>query len=257
MFYAMLALGSRTRLAVLAETAAMLPMCALLVFSVYRLGRTFFGDVVGGFASLLLFLTPLFGYAQGMRGTALVFVLVGVGLGFFLDPRHSCVRMTLGALLIGTSVAVQAPIGAFAIVLAGAAIILWLTMGDVSSFVAGGLCLVGAVLFGAPEIPVGLNRSIPWVILPLCQLAGVALILIGVRRHDAKALQNVRVIRVCRTDSHFGADSCPDSRGRHAQANRSRRLERPAPVLDAAAIGQRRFVPSWRRTDRSSTTFRC
>ncbi|MFZ2063556.1 MAG: hypothetical protein WAU82_21290 [Candidatus Binatus sp.] len=196
MFYAMLALGSRTRLAVLAETAAMLPMCALLVFSVYRLGRTFFGDVVGGFAAILLFLTPLFGYAQGMRGTALVFVLVGVGLGFFLDSRHSRVRMALGALLIGTSVAVQAPIGAFAIVLAGAGIILWLATGDVSSFVAGGLCLVGAVLFGAPEIPVGLNRSIPWVILPLCQLAGVALILIGAMRRDAKAFQNVRVIRV-------------------------------------------------------------
>ncbi|WP_422294814.1 hypothetical protein [Candidatus Binatus sp.] len=195
MFYAMLALGSRTRLAVLAETAAMLPMCALLVFSAYRLGRTFFGDVVGGFASLLLFLTPLFGYAQGMRGTALVFVLVGVGLGFFLDPRRSCVRMTLGAMLIGTSVAVQAPIGAFAIVLAGAAIMLWLTMGDVSSFFAGGLCLVGAVLIGAPEIPIGLNRPIPWAVLPLCQLAGVALILIGVRRIDAKALQSVRVIR--------------------------------------------------------------
>src|SRR5579862_4102738 len=195
MFYAMIALGSGSRLAVLAETAAMLPMFALLVFSVYRIGRTFFGDVVGGFAALLLFLTPLFGYAQGMRGTALVFILVGVGLGFFLDPRRSRVPMALGALLIGTSVAVQAPIGAFALVLASAGIMLWLATGDVSSFVAGALCLVGAVLIGAPEIPIGLNRPIPWVILPLSQLTGVALILIGVTRLDAKAFQNVRVFR--------------------------------------------------------------
>src|SRR5208337_3715238 len=73
LFYAAVALGSHSKLAVLAESAMMVPMAALIIFGVYRLGRTLFDPTAGGMAALLLFFTCLFRRAQGMRGTAVDF----------------------------------------------------------------------------------------------------------------------------------------------------------------------------------------
>src|SRR5207302_4262392 len=76
LLYAMLALGSHTIEGPLAESAAMLPMAARMIFGAYRAGRTFFNDTAGGIAGLFLFFACLFRRAQGMRGTAVAFALV-------------------------------------------------------------------------------------------------------------------------------------------------------------------------------------
>lgn len=179
LFYAILAMGSRTPLAALAESAAMMPMAALLIFSAYRLGKTIFGDTAGGVASLLLFWTCLFRRAQGMRGTAVAFVLVGLGLAFFLDPGRRRLTFAVGAAMLGAAVGSHAIIGALGLVAAGIALSLWLMERDFNRVVAGILALAGAALYAVPEALIGLNRPVPYPVLPLILIAGGALIILA------------------------------------------------------------------------------
>ncbi len=180
LFYAVIALASHSRLAVLAESAMMLPMAALLIFGAYRLGATLFGDAAGGMASLFLFFTCIFRRAQGMRGTAVDFALVGLGLAFFLDSRRGRMLMALGAMLLGTSVAAHAIDGGLAMLIAGAALLVWILEQDYSRFFAGVGCLAGATLITVPEFAIGLARPIPYPVLPLATLAGAGVIVFSV-----------------------------------------------------------------------------
>ncbi len=177
LFYAAVGLGSHAKLAVLAESAMMVPMAALIIFGVYRLGRTLFDPTAGGMAALLLFFTCLFRRAQGMRGTAVDFALVGIGLAFFIDARRSRLRMALGALMLGTAVASHAIIGGLAMIVAGAGLLFWLAEGDGKRFAIGLLCLIGATLVAIPEFAIGMAIQPRYPILTLSQLAGIALIL--------------------------------------------------------------------------------
>ncbi len=182
LFLAMLASATRVKLGVLAQSGTMIPMAALIIFATYRLGRSLANDTAGGIAALFLFFTVMFRRMAGMRGTAVDFALVALGLAFFLDPRRSRTLTWLGALILATSVAGHAIDGGLAMVAAGVGVLLWLADGDFERFVAGALCLVGATLVAVPELVVGFGRPIPYLFMPLSQLAGIAVIALAVRR---------------------------------------------------------------------------
>jgi hypothetical protein len=187
LFYALLALGSGVHRAVLAESAAMMPMAALLIFSAYRLGKTMFGDTAGGVASLMLFATDLFRRAQGMRGTAVAFVLVGLGLAFFMDPQRRRVTFAVGAAMLGMAVGSHAIDGALSLIVAGLGLVLWLAEEDFNRVVAGVIALGGAALCALPEWFIGLDHHAPYPVMPLILIGGVGLILAGARVLSAVA----------------------------------------------------------------------
>jgi hypothetical protein len=181
LFYATLAFGSRTHLAVLAETAAMLPMAALMLFATWRLGKSLFGDTAGGAAALLLFFTCILQRAQGMRPTAIAIVMVALALAFFCDPGRRRSLMAFGAIFLGISVPSHAILGAFAMAVAGAAVIFWLVERDWPRALAGAAALAGALLIAITEIPVALEHPVAYPALPILVIAGIALIAAGVR----------------------------------------------------------------------------
>jgi len=182
LFMALLAMGSHVKLGVLAQSGLMVPMAALIIFTGYRLGLTLAGDTAGGMAAMLLLFTTIFRRAAGMRGTAVDFALIALGLAFFFDRRRSRALTILGALILGASIPTHAIDGTFAMMVAGVGALLWLAAGDSNRFVAGVICLVGAGLFGLPELAIGLGRAVPFPLMPLSQFAGIALILFGAGR---------------------------------------------------------------------------
>ena len=154
LFYAYLALGSHTRLAVLAESALIFPMAALMILATYRLGAALFDEVTGGAAALLLYLTNIFRWIEGMRGTAVAFVLVALGLALFIDSRRNRTLLAWGALMLGVALPSHAIDGALGLGVAVAACLSWLLARDISRSTAGALSIVGALLLGVPEIAV-------------------------------------------------------------------------------------------------------
>jgi len=186
LFYAVLGLGAGCKMGTLAETAAMVPMAGLMIFSAYRLGRTLFGDTAGGMASLFLFFTCLFRREQGMRATAVVFALVGIGLAFFLDPRRNRTLFACGAMVLGTSVAAHAIGGGLAMFVAASAVVFWLASGDFSGSIAAIICLAGASMLAVPELLIATEHSVSYPILPAIQLAGIAVIVAGASRLRAQ-----------------------------------------------------------------------
>ena len=182
LFLAMLASATGVKLGVLAQSGTMLPMAALIIFATYRLGRTLANDTAGGIAALFLFFTVEFRRTAGMRGTAVDFALVGLGLAFFLDPRRSRTLTWMGALILATSVAGHAIDGGLAMLTAGVGVLLWLADGDFERLVVGALCLLGSTLVAVPELMIGLGRPVPYLLMPLSELAGIAVIALAVRR---------------------------------------------------------------------------
>lgn len=187
LFYAMLALGSHTPLAVLAETAAMLPMAALLMFATWRLGKSLLGDTAGGAAALLLFFTCILLRTQGMRPTAVGLAMVGLGLAFFCDPERRRTLMAVGAIFLGTSVPSHAILGAFAMAVAGVAVIMWAVERDWPRVLAGSVSLIGALLISITEVLVGLERPVAYPVLPMLIIAGTAVIAMGAALMKARA----------------------------------------------------------------------
>lgn len=181
LFYATLAFGSRTHLAVLAETAAMMPMAALMMFATWRAGKSLFGDVAGGAAALLLFFTCLLRRAQGMRPTVIGLVMVATAIAFFCDPGRRRSLLAFGAIFLGVSVPSHAILGAFAMLVAGAAVIFWMAERDWSRAIAGIAALAGALLIGVTEIPVGLAYPLAYPALPILMVTGVGVIAAGAR----------------------------------------------------------------------------
>ncbi len=195
LFYALLALGSGTRLAVLAESAAMVPMLGLLAFGVYRLGRVLFDDLAGGFAALLLLFTIFHNTMQSMRPGVTAFALASIGLAFFLDARRSRTRMAIGAMLLGASIPSHAIDGAVAMAVAACAVVIW-SAAKVRSRVRAGIgCLAGALLLGSPEFFVVFRIPLPYPILLLSQLAGVAVILGSARTLEGESVAGLTIPR--------------------------------------------------------------
>lgn len=194
LFYAMLAMGSHVNLGVLAQSAVMLPMAALLIFATYRLGVTLANDTVGGVASLILFLDTIYRKLTGMRGTAADFALVALGLAFFFDRRRSRTLIALGALILGTSVAVHGIDGGLAVLLTGAGVLLWLFEENFDFFLWGSATVLGIVLFAVPGLTIGLGVPLPYPLLPLSQIAGGALILYSARRLASGAGHHSQIV---------------------------------------------------------------
>ncbi|HEY6395245.1 MAG TPA: hypothetical protein VIX12_07480, partial [Candidatus Binataceae bacterium] len=176
---------------------------ALMIFAAYRLGKALFDDRAGGFAALFLLSTCLLRRAQGMRGTAVDFALVGLGLAFLIDSRERRMMMALGAMMLGTAIASHAIDGGFAMIVAGSAIGLWMLERDFGRAAAGVVCLAGAIMLASPEFAIALSYPVRYPVLPLVQLAGIATIIVGAslvgrdapaRRDGALRIANIVVI---------------------------------------------------------------
>ena len=193
LFLAVLAMGSHVKLGVLAHSGIMIPMAALIIFATYRLGVTLADDIAGGMAALLLFFDTLFRKMTGMRGTAVDFALIALGLAFLLDRRRSRTLMALGAIILGTSVASHAINGGLAMIIASVGVVLWLADGESGRFMAGVEFLAGAVLFALPELSIGLGRALPYPVLPLMQIAGIAAVVFAMRQGGTVEARRTRL----------------------------------------------------------------
>jgi hypothetical protein len=180
LFLAMLAMGSRVKLGLLAHSGTIVPMAGLIIFGAYRLGAATLGDVEGGIAALLLFFTNTFRRAVGVRGTAVAFALVGVGLGLVLDRRARRSTFALGCLILGAAVASHTIDGGLAIAVASVAILLRDTPRP-RVLLLKGACLFGSVLVAAPDLAISTKTVLPYPILPLLQIIGIVAIVLGSR----------------------------------------------------------------------------
>jgi hypothetical protein len=180
-FYAVLALGSLTPLAVLAETAFIVPLTGMLFLGTYRLGRALAGDRVGGFAALGLFATMLLHVLPYGHGRSAAFVPAAFGLAFCLDHDRNRTRLVIGALALALAVASHAIIGMFAMVTVAGEVLCWLLGGAFAAAVGGIGLLAGATLVAAPPIAVALRFALPYPVLPLVQLVGILVILASAR----------------------------------------------------------------------------
>ncbi len=196
LFYAMLAMGSFTKLAVVAEMAALVPMSLLAILATYRLGRTVMDDVGGGIAAILMFANTLLIHIHSMRGTAVAFVLVAIGLAFFNDPQRRPVKTALGALALGTAVASHAIIGGLGIATAGIALVVGLLAGDFIGVLTEAVCLLGALMVAFPEFAIALSLSVPDFLLPISQLIGLAIICYAASRLQPRPAKGTVIGRV-------------------------------------------------------------
>jgi len=176
LFYAMLTIGSFTKLASVAEMAALVPMSCLMIFATYRLGRAVIGDVGGGIASILLFASTILTRTQSMRGTAVALALVAVGLGFFTDPDRRPIKTAVGTLALATAVASHAIIGGLAMATAGFVTLFDLFADDLAGALVEACCLFGGLMIAFPEFSIALNLELPYPILPASELIGLAVI---------------------------------------------------------------------------------
>ncbi len=175
LFAALLGFGAHTRLALLAVTGATVPMAGVIIIATYRLARALSDDVAGGMAALLLFATTTLIRAQGMHGTSVTFALVAIGLAFFFDRNRRPIRTTIGTLALATAVASHAIDGGFAFATAAGIMLVGL-LDDPRNSLREFACLVGGLFVTVPEFAVALQVRLPYPILPIAQLAGIAII---------------------------------------------------------------------------------
>ncbi len=181
LLYAFLSLGGGVQFAALGQTAAIVPLAALLILAVYRLGRAIGGDDVGGFAALGLLATVLFRVLPYSHGRTITYVLVAAGLAWFVDPAASRVRRVLAGLVLGTAVASHAVVGTLGMGVAALTVLFDAFDLGALRFVASVGLLAGASLFAAPEISVGTRTSVAYPLLTLAQGLGVVLIATSAR----------------------------------------------------------------------------
>lgn len=177
LFLAMLGIGADLHrgAGALAQSQSMLPICALMIFGAWRLGKTLLNDTAGGMAALFMFWTCLFRRAQGVRGSVIDLALVGVGLAFFLDPAHRRTLIALGAMMLGTSVASHSLMGGFGMIVAGAGVVFWLFESDYRRFATGVVSLAGATLIAMPYIAVFMAHHVPYLAMAGAIVLGIAL----------------------------------------------------------------------------------
>lgn len=174
LLYAWLGLGSGVEYAALGQTAAIVPLVALLLLAVHRLGRTIGGDLTGGFASLLLLATIFMRVLPYSHGRTITYVLVAAGLAWFAEHPGTPVRRTLAALVLGTAVGSHAVVGALGMGVAALVLVVDACDLGIRKVVAGILLLAGASLVAFPEVVVGTRLSVPYPVVPMVQLLGVA-----------------------------------------------------------------------------------
>ena len=181
LFYAALALAGGVQLGVLAHSQILLPMAALVIFATYRLGLTAADDIAGGCAALFLFFTTEFRRLTGMRGTAVAFALVAVGLAFLFDRERRPMRFIIGCTALGLAIPSHAIDGVLAMLVAGVTAMLYIPLGKPRRFVAVFWGLLGASLFALPGIAVGLDLHLAYIIRIGAMPLGLAVIVVAAR----------------------------------------------------------------------------
>ncbi|MBV8774296.1 MAG: hypothetical protein JO166_18460, partial [Deltaproteobacteria bacterium] len=176
LFYAALAMAGGVKLGVLAHSQVMVPMAGLLIFATYRLGLTMADDIAGGGAALFLFFTTEFRRLTGMRGTAVAFALVALGLAFLFDRERRPVRLAIGGLMLGLAVPSHAIDGGLAMVVAAfGAVLYWINAQRRFCLIIV-LILFGASLFALPGVAIGLAWQLPYWVRICAMLAGAGII---------------------------------------------------------------------------------
>lgn len=199
LLYAWLGLGSGVPYAALGQTGAILPLAILLLLAVYRLGRTIGGDVTGGFASLLVLATILMRVLPFSHGRTITYVLVAAGLAWFAEQPGSAVRRALAGLVLATAVGSHAVVGALGMGVAALTIVVECFDLGLRKTVAGIVLLAGASLVAFPEVVVGVRLGVPYPVVPVVQLAGIAVVMASARAfagEDPYARLLTRVLRV-------------------------------------------------------------
>jgi hypothetical protein len=166
----------------LAITSLMVPFAALQILAIYLLGRAVAGHLAGGMAALFLLQTFLWRRTADMRGTALAFALVAIGLAFLLGGRRDAgPRRALGGLALGLAVTVNPLIGAAGMQVASlGAVVAWLDLGR--PLVAPLAALAGGSILALPQVAIGLALRVPPPLLPLVAGAGLGLLAAVARR---------------------------------------------------------------------------
>jgi hypothetical protein len=113
-----------------------------------------------------------------------------MGLAFLFDRQHNRVRVTIGALALATAVATHAIMGALGMIAASATLLVWLLSGEVVAFLAGVGVLAGATLVALPAVAVGLRFALPYPVLPLVQVLGIAVVWLSARALHARAVED-------------------------------------------------------------------
>jgi len=177
LFFTALALVSGVKLGVLAQSQLMTAMAGLVILATYRLGLAVADDIAGGSATLFLFFTTEFRRITGMRGTALAFALVALGLAFLFDRRWRPSRVVMGALILGLAAPSHAIDGALGMLVAAFGAILYLLVGQERRFLIMLLCLTGASLLAVPGITIGLDLHLPYAIRVGAMLLGIVTVI--------------------------------------------------------------------------------
>jgi len=159
----------------LAMTSLIVPFAALQVLALYLLGRTVGGPLTGGFATLFLLQTFVWRRNSDIRGTAIAFTTVAIGLAFLLSRRRTPLRTALGGLALGISIPVNALIGVQGMEVASlASLVEWLDVGR--PLFPAILALAGGSLFAGPQVTIGLGMELPPPVLSLIAVVGAALL---------------------------------------------------------------------------------
>jgi hypothetical protein len=236
-----LALGIPAHLAI---TALMVPMALLQIVALYRLGAAVQGTLAGGMATLFLLETFLWRRTPDVRGTALAFALVALGLAFLFARRRSGARLALGGVALGLAITVNPLIGAFGMQLASLALVLrWLDLGG--PLIAPIFALAGGSVFALPQVLIARALVLPPLVLPLLTLAGAALLVVLARRvHD---VADARTLGRAAPDASLAREPVPARwRGAWPFVRVIVVLSLPVYVLlQHARQGSEFFTPEW------------
>ena len=171
--------------AYLGVTSLIVPAALLLVFATYLLGRTVAGGLAGGFATLFLLQTFVWRRTPDIRGTALAFSLVAIGLAFFFGTRRVRPRIGLGGLALGLAVTVNPLIGAVGMQTASVAtVVAALDLGR--SFMAPVAALAAGSLLASPQVLIGLSSRVPLSALAVSAIIGLGCCIVVIRSPRAR-----------------------------------------------------------------------
>ncbi len=179
----------------LAMTSLIVPFAALQVLALYLLGRTAGGHLAGGFATLFLLQTFVWRRNTDIRGTAIAFTTVAIGLAFLLSRRRTPLRTALGGLALGVSIPVNALIGVQGMEVASlASLVEWLDVGR--PLFPAILALAAGSFFAGPQVTIGLGMELPPLVLPLIAVVGAALLAFVARFAPREHPRQSRVARL-------------------------------------------------------------
>jgi hypothetical protein len=181
----------------LAMTSLIVPFAALQILALYLVGRAVGGHLAGGFATLFLLQTFTWRRTPDVRGTALAFILVSIGLVFLLGRRRTPARTALGGLAFGIGFPVNPLIAGAGMQLASLGVLVaWIDRGR--PLMAGVMALAGAVLFAGPQVMISLGLQLPVWVLPVTAAAGLGLLALLTRSPPGDGREGPRAWRVAR-----------------------------------------------------------